>query len=138
MDIEMEAIDVSETASQAPSQVYQPRSNTYFRGEDMMFCQLYLQPEAMFEFVKRIGELGIFQFKDVRKEVILVLLGKYQMENITLCMVFTPVKSASFAPVTELWLIIEMKWSRISELAINHKIDRLYPPTPVFGASLIN
>jgi len=36
-----------------------------FRSEVMSLCQLFMQPEAVFHSVAKLGEIGIAQFKDV-------------------------------------------------------------------------
>ena len=36
-----------------------------FRTEEMVLCQLFIQPEAAYASVSILGELGIVQFRDV-------------------------------------------------------------------------
>lgn len=38
---------------------------TMFRSEKMSLCQLFIQPEAAYQSVAELGELGIAQFNDV-------------------------------------------------------------------------
>ncbi|ESO84217.1 hypothetical protein LOTGIDRAFT_108161 [Lottia gigantea] len=40
-----------------------------FRSEEMTLCQLFLQTEASYACVSELGELGIFQFKDLNQNV---------------------------------------------------------------------
>ncbi len=40
---------------------------TIFRSEEMSLCQLFLQPDAAYNCIAELGELGIVQFRDVRK-----------------------------------------------------------------------
>jgi V-type H+-transporting ATPase subunit a len=39
-----------------------------FRGEEMTLCQIYFQAEAVYSCIAQLGELGIVQFRDVRKK----------------------------------------------------------------------
>lgn len=36
-----------------------------FRSEEMTLCQLFIQPEAAYNSVAELGEIGIAQFRDV-------------------------------------------------------------------------
>lgn len=36
-----------------------------FRSEKMSLCQLFIQPEAAYQSVAELGEIGIAQFRDV-------------------------------------------------------------------------
>lgn len=36
-----------------------------FRSEDMILSQIYLQSQAAYDCVSKLGELGIVQFRDV-------------------------------------------------------------------------
>lgn len=36
-----------------------------FRSEEMALCQLFIQPEAAYNSVSQLGELGAAQFRDV-------------------------------------------------------------------------
>lgn len=38
-----------------------------YRSEEMTRCQLFLQTEAAYACVAELGELGLVQFRDVRK-----------------------------------------------------------------------
>lgn len=38
-----------------------------FRSEKMSLCQLFIQPEAAYQSVAELGELGICQFNDVSR-----------------------------------------------------------------------
>lgn len=38
-----------------------------FRSEKMSLCQLFIQPEAAYQSVAELGELGIAQFNDVSR-----------------------------------------------------------------------
>lgn len=38
-----------------------------FRGEEMTLCQIYFQAESVYSCVSQLGELGIVQFRDVRR-----------------------------------------------------------------------
>jgi V-type H+-transporting ATPase subunit a len=41
---------------------------TIFRSEEMSLCQLFLQPDSAYACIAELGELGIVQFRDVRKQ----------------------------------------------------------------------
>lgn len=43
-----------------------------FRSEKMSLCQLFIQPEAAYNSVAELGEIGIAQFRDVSSFLILV------------------------------------------------------------------
>lgn len=36
-----------------------------FRSEEMSLCQMFIQPEAAYATVSKLGEAAIVQFKDV-------------------------------------------------------------------------
>lgn len=36
-----------------------------FRSEKMSLCQLFIQPEAAYQSVAELGEIGVAQFRDV-------------------------------------------------------------------------
>lgn len=36
-----------------------------FRSEEMALCQMFVQPEAAYNSVSDLGELGLVQFRDV-------------------------------------------------------------------------
>ena len=38
---------------------------SFFRSEEMSFCQLFVQPESLYSTVAELGNVGIAQFKDV-------------------------------------------------------------------------
>lgn len=38
-----------------------------FRSEKMSLCQLFIQPEAAYQSVAELGEIGIAQFRDVSR-----------------------------------------------------------------------
>jgi hypothetical protein len=38
---------------------------SFFRSEEVVLCQLFLQPEAAYTSVAQLGELGVVQFRDV-------------------------------------------------------------------------
>lgn len=38
---------------------------TMFRSEEMVLCQLFVQPEAAYVSMYELGEAGIAQFRDV-------------------------------------------------------------------------
>ena len=42
--------------------------STIFRSEEMTLCQLFLQPDAAYSCISELGELGIVQFRDVRRD----------------------------------------------------------------------
>lgn len=42
-------------------------SGSIFRSEEMSLCQLFIQPEAAFQSVAELGEIGIAQFRDVSR-----------------------------------------------------------------------
>lgn len=42
-----------------------------FRSEEMTLCQLFLQSEAAYACVSELGELGLVQFRDVSRLIIL-------------------------------------------------------------------
>jgi V-type H+-transporting ATPase subunit a len=42
-------------------------SDSLFRGEEMRLCQIYFQSEVAYSCVSQLGEMGVVQFKDVRK-----------------------------------------------------------------------
>lgn len=37
----------------------------FFRSEKMSLCQLFIQPEAAYQSVAELGEIGVAQFRDV-------------------------------------------------------------------------
>jgi V-type H+-transporting ATPase subunit a len=41
---------------------------TIFRSEEMTLCQLFLQPDQAYTCISELGELGIVQFRDVRRK----------------------------------------------------------------------
>lgn len=43
-----------------------------FRSEEMVLCQLFIQPEAAYNSVSELGEAGCVQFQDVRKSNFLI------------------------------------------------------------------
>jgi len=40
-------------------------SNSIFRSEVMSLVQMYLQPEAAYDTIAALGEVGVVQFRDV-------------------------------------------------------------------------
>ena len=38
---------------------------SFFRSEKMSLCQLFIQPEAAYQSVAELGEIGVAQFRDV-------------------------------------------------------------------------
>ena len=42
--------------------------STLFQSEEMTLCQLFLQSEAAYHCVSELGELGMAQFRDVRRD----------------------------------------------------------------------
>ncbi|CAB3360792.1 Hypothetical predicted protein [Cloeon dipterum] len=42
---------------------------SFFRSEDMVLCQLFLQPEAAYTSIAQLGEMGVVQFRDLNTEV---------------------------------------------------------------------
>lgn len=50
------------------------------RSEEMVLCQLFIQPEAAYSTISELGEAGIVQFRDVSKINILCSFNK--MANI--------------------------------------------------------
>jgi hypothetical protein len=79
-----------------------------FRSEEMQLVQLFMSLEAARDTVDELGELGIIQFKDVRKHF-------DQSLNLTLPSLYY--QPASFTP----WR--QIKWKRL--------IPKLYPPVTV-------
>ena len=45
-----------------------------YRSEVMTLCELFIQPEAAYNCMSELGELGMVQFKDVRLKLLLLLL----------------------------------------------------------------
>lgn len=45
-----------------------------FRSEEMVLCQLFVQPEAAYVSMYELGEAGIAQFRDVSIYVVLMFL----------------------------------------------------------------
>lgn len=43
-----------------------------FRSEEIALCQLFIQPEAAYTSVSELGETGTVQFRDVRKNVLII------------------------------------------------------------------
>lgn len=46
-----------------------------FRSERMSLCQLFIQPEAAYQSVAELGELGVAQFRDVSRILIIVSIA---------------------------------------------------------------
>ncbi|CAH2240391.1 jg3799 [Pararge aegeria aegeria] len=44
---------------------------TMFRSEEMVLCQLFVQPEAAYVSMYELGEAGIAQFRDVSSAAII-------------------------------------------------------------------
>jgi V-type H+-transporting ATPase subunit a len=42
-----------------------PTSNPMFRSEEVTLCQMFIQPEAAYNSVSELGEIGSVQFRDV-------------------------------------------------------------------------
>jgi V-type H+-transporting ATPase subunit a len=40
-----------------------------FRSEEMSLCQLFIQPEAAYQTVAELGEIGVAQFRDVSETI---------------------------------------------------------------------
>lgn len=42
--------------------------DSIFRSEEMSLAQMFLQPEAAYETISQLGEMGCVQFRDVSEE----------------------------------------------------------------------
>ncbi len=42
-------------------------AGSIFRSEEMALCQLFIQPETVYNSVSALGEAGIVEFRDVNK-----------------------------------------------------------------------
>lgn len=49
-----------------------------FRSEAMSLCQVFIQPEAAYQSVAELGEIGVAQFRDVSRET---FYRAYMYEN---------------------------------------------------------
>lgn len=49
-----------------------------FRSEKMSLCQLFIQPEAAYQSVAELGEIGVAQFRDVSHINLLSLYDPHQ------------------------------------------------------------
>ena len=48
-------------------------AGSMFRSVDMAKCQMYLQKDTAYDFVKELGEMGIIQITDVSHNIIVYL-----------------------------------------------------------------
>lgn len=42
-----------------------------FRSEAMSLCQVFIQPEAAYQSVAELGEIGVAQFRDVSRNIVI-------------------------------------------------------------------